>query len=83
MAITEQIDDPEQVERHKEFLLQALRAAVARTKMWQADLETIGVALRGDLIGPDTAVAWIRDAGLLGIVGALPEATTKLAGAAE
>ena len=69
----------EDVERHKEFLLTALRAAALRARTMEADINTIGVALKGDLIGPDTAVRWIMEAGLLPIVGAIPEATTKIA----
>ena len=66
-------------ELHRDFLLAALRAASARAKLIEADINTIGVALKGDLIGPETAVAWIRDAGLLWIVGAIPESVGKVA----
>ena len=65
--------------QHREFLLTALRAATMRAKLMQADLETIGVALKGNLIGCDTAVAWIRDAGLLFMVGAIPDPIGKIA----
>ena len=68
----------DEVERHKDFLLAALRAASVRAKLMEADINSIGVALKGDLIGPETAVQWIRDAGLLGMVGALPEAVGRL-----
>jgi len=66
--------------KHKEWLLTALRAASARAKLMDADLTTIGVALKGDLINSETAVQWIRDAGLLGMVGALPEKVGTLSG---
>jgi hypothetical protein len=66
-----QPDDEE--DQHKTFLLAALRAASARAKLMDADITTIGIALKGDLIGCETAVAWIRDSGLLGMVGAIPE----------
>jgi len=55
---------------HRDFLLAALRAASARTKAMEADINTIGVALKGDLISCDTAVRWVREAGLLGMIGA-------------
>ena len=71
-------DDPTE-DQHKEFLLSALRAASLRAKMMDADLTTIGVALRGGMIGADTAVAWIRDSGLLWIVGAIPEQVGRIA----
>ena len=57
-TITISLDEEES---HKAFLLAALRAASLRCKVMEADVNTIGVALKGDLIGADTAVAWIRD----------------------
>jgi hypothetical protein len=63
---------------HRDFLLQALRAASARAKLIDADITTIGLALKGDLIDPETAVRWIMDSGLLWIVGALPESVGKV-----
>jgi hypothetical protein len=71
------MDDEEQL--HREFLLAALRAASARAKLMDADITTIGVALKGNLIGADTAVQWRRDAGLLGMVGAIPEEVGRVA----
>jgi hypothetical protein len=76
-TITISIEDEEQ--QHREFLLTALRAASVRAKLMDADITTIGVALKGNLIGCDTAVAWIRDSGLLGMVGAIPEAVGRIA----
>jgi hypothetical protein len=64
---------------HKEFLLAALRAASSRCKTMDLDITTIGVALKGDLIGADTAVAWIRDSGLMWVVGAIPDPVGKIA----
>jgi hypothetical protein len=61
------------MDEHREFLLSALRAASLRAKMMSADIDTIGVALRAGLIPVDTALQWIRDAGLLWLVGAIPE----------
>ena len=68
-------------EQHKTFLLSALRGASARAKLMDADITTIGVALKAGMIGADTAVQWIRDAGLLWMVGALPEGVGKIASA--
>jgi hypothetical protein len=64
---------------HREFLLTALRAASLRAKTWDADMTTIGVALRNGLIGSNTALAWIREAGLGWIVGAIPEEVGRVA----
>lgn len=66
-------------EQHREFLLSALRAASLRAKMWDADLTTIGIALKNGMIGTDTAVAWVRDAGLLWVVGAIPDQVGRIA----
>jgi hypothetical protein len=66
-------------EQHREFLLAALRAASLRMKTYDADLTTIGIALRGDLISVDTAVRWICDANLQWAVGAIPEDVGRIA----
>lgn len=63
---------------HREFLLAALRAASLRCKVMNADIETIGVALKANLIGADTAVAWIRDSGLMWAVGAIPDSVGRV-----
>lgn len=60
-------------EMHKEFLLAALRGASIRAKMLEADINSIGVALKGNLIDSETAVQWIMEANLLGMVGPLPQ----------
>jgi hypothetical protein len=65
---------------HRDFLLAALRAASVRARLMEADLNTIGVALKGDLISNETAVRWIMEAGLLGMVGAIPEEVGRCAG---
>ena len=65
-------------ESHREFLLAALRAASLRLKTLDADCVSIGVALKGDLIGAETAVAWIRDSGLMWAVGAMPHQIGEL-----
>lgn len=72
------MDDDDEA-KHRDFLLHALRAASLRAKLMDADLTTIGVALKGGLIGADTAVAWIRDAGLSWMVGALPADVGRIA----
>jgi hypothetical protein len=70
-------------ESHREFLLQALRAGALRCRVMNADLETIGIALKANLIGADTAVAWIRESNLMWVVGAIPDAVGKVARTAE
>jgi hypothetical protein len=68
-------------EQHREFLLAKLRAASLRAKVIDAELTSIGVALKGGMIGADTAVAWIRDEGLLWFIGAIPERVGRVANA--
>ena len=63
----------EEEAQHKEFLLSALRAASARARTLALDIDTIGIALKGDLIVTDTAMQWIREGNLLWLVGAIPE----------
>lgn len=79
----EVVEMPDEEAQHREFLLQALRAATARARLMEADLTTIGVALKGNLIGADTAVQWIRDGNLLWLVGAIPEAVGRIAKTTE
>jgi len=57
---------------HKEFLLAALRVALAKVKLIENELTAIGVALRTDLIGPDIAVKWVHDEGLMWLIEPLP-----------
>jgi len=64
---------------HREFLLSALRTACLRCKAMESDLGSIGIALKADLISPDTAVQWIEDAGLMFLVQPLPATVGLLA----
>lgn len=64
---------------HREFLLAALRAASARARTLALDIDTIGTALKGNLIGADTAVQWIRDGNLMWMVGSIPEEVGRVA----
>lgn len=56
----------------KEFVLSALRAASIRAKLYETDINTIGVALKGGLIDSYTAMQWVKDIGALGLMGNLP-----------
>jgi hypothetical protein len=49
----------------KELILSAIRSAVIRAKLDANELSTIGVALSGDMIGPDDALSWLADIGLI------------------
>jgi hypothetical protein len=47
------------------YLLAALRCAALRARLAACEIDSIGVALCGGLIDPDTAVAWLHDCGVL------------------
>jgi hypothetical protein len=65
-------------DEHRDFLLAAIRAAFLRCRLTEAELTTVGTALRSDLITPDVAVRWLREAGLLHMLGPLPESTGRI-----
>jgi hypothetical protein len=69
----------EEIEAHREFLLSALRSASLRCKLMDNELVTIGVALKHDMIGPDTAVKWLHDHDLMWLIGPLPKAVGMVA----
>ena len=57
-----------------EYLLAELRCAVLRAQLWQADIEAVGVALKGKLITPEQALELLHDCDALLLVGAREEA---------
>jgi hypothetical protein len=62
--------DLEPIARDKrEYLLAELRAAALRTRLWQADIDTVGLALKAGLISSDQAVEHLSDCGLLRFLG--------------
>lgn len=61
-------------ETHKDFMLSALRAASLRAKMIEMDLNTVGVALKADMVTPLESVDWLRQIGALDFVGKIPAA---------
>ena len=64
---------------HRDFLLAMLRAGTLRAKVIEAELSTIGVALKNNMICAETAVRWLYESKLLDFVGPMPESTGKLA----
>jgi predicted RNA-binding protein associated with RNAse of E/G family len=48
-----------------EFLLAVLRVEHARAKAWLADIEALGIALRGGLITPAQGAEHMREMDLL------------------
>jgi hypothetical protein len=45
-----------------------LRCAALRARLWQADIDAVGLALRGGLIEPEQAVELLRDCDALHLV---------------
>jgi hypothetical protein len=56
-----------------EYLLAELRCASLRARLWQADIEAVGLALKGGLIEPEEALALLADCEALHLVGAVRE----------
>jgi hypothetical protein len=52
-----------------EYLLGELRCAALRARLWVADIEAVGTALRGGLISPDQAVEALADCDALHLMG--------------
>jgi hypothetical protein len=42
------------------FLLAVLRCGALRARLVACEIDAIGIALRGGMIDPDTAVAWLH-----------------------
>jgi hypothetical protein len=62
--------DLEAIARDKrEYLLAELRAAALRARLWQADIDAVGLALKAGLISADQAVEHLADCGVLCLVG--------------
>jgi hypothetical protein len=56
-----------------DYLLAELRCAALRARLWQADIEAVGLALKGGLIEPEEALALLADCNCLQLVGAVRE----------
>ena len=56
----------------RDFLLSALRAASLRAKMMEAELTTVGIALKSGMVTAGQAVIWLKDIGALEWIGTIP-----------
>ena len=64
----------EPVERDKrEYLLAELRAAALRARLWQVDIDAVGLALKAGLISSNQAVEHLSDCGLLRLLAVREE----------
>jgi len=57
----------------KEFLLAALRRAALRARLAANELDTIGLALKQNLVSFDDAVSWLDEINLLDHVDLKPK----------
>jgi hypothetical protein len=57
----------------RDYLLAELRCAALRARLWQADSEAVGLALKGGLIHPEQALELLRDCDALHLVSAPKE----------
>ena len=57
----------------REYLLAELRAAALRARLWQADIDAVGLALKAGLISPDQAVEHLSDCGFLRLLAVREE----------
>jgi hypothetical protein len=54
------------------FILRQLRCAGLRARLIVNQIDSIGIALRDNFIGPDDAIAWLHEAGALGLIVTSP-----------
>lgn len=59
-------------EERKEFTLSALRVASLRARLFETEINSIGVALKSDLIDCYGAIEWMKEIGAIGLMKALP-----------
>ena len=70
-------------EKHRRFVLQALRAASLEAKLWAEELIHVGQSLKDDVLDTDEAVRWVMDRNLLWLVKMVPEELARIAKAQE
>ena len=56
-----------------DYLLAELRYAAFCARLWQADIEAVGLALKHGLIHPEQALELLHDCDCLQLVGAIRE----------
>ena len=53
-----------------DYLLAELKCAAIRARLLTAEIDSIEVALRGNFISADNAIAWLHEAGAIGLITA-------------
>jgi hypothetical protein len=65
------IADPEGSSNRVQYFIQELRCAALRARLWQADIEAVGVALKGGLVTPEQATKMLDERGCLQLISPL------------
>jgi hypothetical protein len=52
----------------REYLMAELRCAALRARLWQADIDAVGLALKSGLIEPEQALELLADCDCLQLV---------------
>lgn len=55
-------------EERKEFMLSALRVASLRARLYETEINSIGVALKAGIIDCYGAMEWMKEIGALGLM---------------
>jgi hypothetical protein len=61
---------------NKNYLLAELRAASLRARLWQADIDAVGIALKAGWIDAEQAIEALADCGALHLVAMREEAAS-------
>jgi hypothetical protein len=75
--MTDITQHPDGCNDHTEYLLGELRCAGLRARLWVADIDAVGSALRCGLISPDQAVEALADCDALHLMGSPPTAAEE------
>jgi hypothetical protein len=54
------------------YLIAELRAASIRARLWQLDINALGIALKGGLVDPEQAIELLAERDVLHLVGTEP-----------
>jgi hypothetical protein len=52
----------------RDYLLAELRCASLRARLWQADIDAVGMALKGGLVEPEQALELLADCDCLQLI---------------
>lgn len=61
---------------YDDYLLAELRCVSLRASIIQADIDAVGLALKGRLVTPEQALELLHGVDVLRLIGTPPEATT-------